>query len=224
MQLKAENAVKEFIREGRGTNIFTAVAENNIILESGQFTVLTGRSGSGKTTLLNMLAGLLPPTRGRIMLDGTDLYALDDKRLSRLRNERIGVIPQGQTAVYSLTVIENVLLPFMLYKEQSSEAEKYARELLERLDIAPLANVKPSELSGGELRRMSIARALIRRPSVILADEPTGDLDDENTRAVFEFLRRTADEGAAVLTVTHESDAGQYAHRLMRMNGGRLEE
>ena len=156
------------------------------------------------------------------MLGGEDIYSLDDKRLSKLRNEKFGIIPQGQTAIHSLTVKENILLPCTLYGSSDSSDEAYAKELMERLDIAQLADIRPAELSGGELRRMAIARALIRRPEVIFADEPTGDLDDENTAAVFGFLQSAAKEGAAVLVVTHESLAAGYADRVLVMNASQL--
>ena len=219
--LEAQGIRKEFIRQGKGTNRLVAVQDTDLTLGAGELTVLMGRSGSGKSTLLNMLAGLLAPTAGRILLDGEDLYAMEDRALSRLRNARIGVIPQGQTALHSLTVLENVLLPVRMY-DPKADAAPEALALLERLGIAELQQDKPAALSGGELRRMAIARAAIRRPQIILADEPTGDLDDENTAIVFDFLRESARNGAAVLVVTHEGDAVQYADRIFRMNAGVL--
>ncbi|MBR1899127.1 MAG: ABC transporter ATP-binding protein [Oscillospiraceae bacterium] len=221
MMLEAQGIRKEFIRQGKGTNRLVAVQDTDLTLGAGELTVLMGRSGSGKSTLLNMLAGLLAPTAGRILLDGEDLYAMEDRALSRLRNARIGVIPQGQTALHSLTVLENVLLPVRMY-DPKADAAPEALALLERLGIAELQQDKPAALSGGELRRMAIARAVIRRPQIILADEPTGDLDDENTAIVFDFLRESARNGAAVLVVTHEGDAVQYADRIYRMNAGVL--
>ena len=219
--LEAQGIRKEFIRQGKGTNRLVAVQDTDLTLAPGELTVLMGRSGSGKSTLLNMLAGLLAPTAGRILLDGEDLYAMEDRALSRLRNAKIGVIPQGQTALHSLTVLENVLLPVRMY-DPKADAAPEALALLERLGIAELQQDKPAALSGGELRRMAIARAVIRRPQIILADEPTGDLDDENTAIVFDFLRESARNGAAVLVVTHEGDAVQYADRVYRMNAGVL--
>ncbi|MBQ8080255.1 MAG: ABC transporter ATP-binding protein [Oscillospiraceae bacterium] len=221
MMLEAQGIRKEFIRQGKGTNRLVAVQDTDLTLGAGELTVLMGRSGSGKSTLLNMLAGLLAPTAGRILLDGEDLYAMEDRALSRLRNAKIGVIPQGQTALHSLTVLENVLLPVRMY-DPKADAAPEALALLERLGIAELQQDKPAALSGGELRRMAIARAVIRRPQIILADEPTGDLDDENTAIVFDFLRESARNGAAVLVVTHEGDAVQYADRIYRMNAGVL--
>lgn len=220
MKLQAEKISKEFIRNGRGSNTFFAVQETDFTLSEGTLTVLTGRSGSGKSTLLNMLCGLSAPTSGKVLLDETDLYALSDTELSKLRNQKFGVIPQGQTALHSLTVLENILLPFSLYRQPADI--KYAEELLEQLDIANLRDVKPAELSGGELRRMAIARAVVMKPACIFADEPTGDLDDENTETVFRFLRDAANRGAAVMIVTHEHDAEQYADAAFRMQAGQV--
>ena len=155
------------------------------------------------------------------MYDGADLYAMQDDALSRFRAMNIGYIPQGRSAVSSLTVMENVMLPLILSGEAG---EQKALEEMRRFGILDLKDAMPEKLSGGELRRMAIARALMRSPKVLFADEPTGDLDDENTELVFRELRRIADTGCAVLMVTHEESASAYADRLFRMNAGRVEE
>ena len=196
--------------------------KTDLTLEEGKVTVLMGRSGSGKTTLLQMMAGLLQPTEGKVFLDGTDLYALEDRALSRLRNAKIGIIPQGRSAIETLTVRENILLPGMLYGPAAPDAEKKAEEWLEKMGILQLADSRPKELSGGELRRMAIVRALAQQPLIILADEPTGDLDDENTLLVLKTLRETASSGAAVLLVTHENEAMAFADSILRMDAGEL--
>ena len=221
MKIRAEKVSKEYLRKTRTGNVFYAVEKADLELEPGKLTVLTGRSGSGKSTLLNMMAGLLQPTEGQVFLGDTDLYRLDDKALSKLRSKEIGVIPQGQTALYALTVLENVLLSWTLYPD-GADHEAEAMELLEKVGIGHLASSMASELSGGEMRRMAIARAMIRKPSVILADEPTGDLDDENTQEVLKLLKETAGQGTAVLLVTHEKEAERYADILMKMDSGRL--
>ena len=167
-----------------------------------------------------MLAGLLEPSEGSVFIDDEDIYKMDDKRLSALRNAKIGVIPQGQTGLASLSVLENVMLPFYMY--QKGDIEKKATELLASVGMAELKNAFPTELSGGENRRLAIARALINDPDVIFADEPTGDLDDENTKTVLEILRAAADSGKAVMLVTHENDALGYADKVYRMDGGVL--
>ena len=225
MTISAQGVCKDFIRQSKGTNRFTAVKPTDIEIESGKLTLLMGRSGSGKSTLLNMLAGLLTPTSGKVVYGGEDIYAMDDGRLSRFRAEHIGVIPQGQTAVHSLDVTGNICLTYMLYgtAEERSTAPAAAQALMERFGISHLASVMPSELSGGELRRMAIARAMIRKPDVIFADEPTCDLDDENTALVLDVLRETARGGTAVFVVTHEKDALSYADICYTMNAGQVE-
>ena len=224
VKLEAKDLTKRYARRGRkGTKKFDAVSSANLVLQSGELVVLKGRSGSGKSTLLNMMAGLLAPTKGFVTLDGQDLYALTDQELSQLRNERIGVIPQGQTALHALSVAENVALPCLMYHPDSGDVEPRVLELLDSVGIRELAHSYPSELSGGEMRRMSIARSLICKPDVIMADEPTSDLDDENTAAVLQMLRKIADDGTAVLLVTHEQSAEAYGDRVLRMDAGHLE-
>lgn len=219
--LEAKGVRKQFFRKGRtSARNFDAVAGVDLQLARGQLVELTGRSGSGKSTLLNMMAGLLEPTEGQVLFDGQDLYALDDERLSRLRNAHFGMIPQGQSALPTLSVVQNVMIAHCMYRADD-EAEARAFELLERLGIADLADAFPNELSGGELRRMAIARALAVSPDVLFADEPTGDLDDENTAAVLRVLRDAADAGAAVLLVTHEQAAEAYADCVIRMEAGK---
>ena len=221
MLMKAENISKRYFRKTGSANYFLAVQPLSLELQAGETTVLMGRSGSGKTTLLNMLCGLLSPTDGQVAIDGVSLYGLDDKTLSRLRAERIGVIPQGRSAIDTLTVLENILLPAKLYRRALPVSD--AKQWMEPLGIAHLQDARPAELSGGELRRMAIVRALAQRPDFLFADEPTGDLDDENTHLVLSALRDYAHErNKAVFIVTHESDAMEYADRSFRMDGGQL--
>ena len=221
MILRAEGISKQFIRKSGTTNVFIALSETDFTLSEGKLTVITGRSGSGKSTLLNILSGLLSPTQVRVYLREQELYAMSDKELSILRNRHFGFIPQGQSAIFTLNVMENVLLPYSLYGEYG-EGREYAKELLALMDIAELKDAMPNELSGGEMRRMTIARAMIRKPEVIFADEPTGDLDDENTEVVFSLLKQTAQKGASVLLVTHENDAYEYADEVYKMSKGVL--
>ena len=222
MVLKADNISKTFYRAAGSANYFYAVSPLSLEIVPGTLTVLMGRSGSGKTTLLNMLSGLLEPSEGTVRLGDTDLYSLNDAALSRLRNEKIGVVPQARSAVDTLTVMENILLPAALYGRKAPAEE--ARRWMEEFDIAHLADSMPRELSGGELRRMAVIRALVGNPDVLFADEPTGDLDDESTEKVLSALHSCArDRNKAVLIVTHENDAVKYADRLLRMEKGRIE-
>lgn len=221
MSLEAQSITKEYKRKGKKSSFF-ALKNTDLVLADGELTVLKGRSGSGKSTLLNIFAGLSKPTSGKILLDGTDIYSLGDGPLSVLRNTLIGVIPQEHFAIHTLSVLQNVCLPSVLF-HKVEDVESRGLELLKLLGISELAGSSPSELSGGELRRMSAARALINNPRVILADEPTGDLDDENTELIFELLRKKACEGASVLVVTHENDAEKYADRSLKVQNGTLE-
>ena len=223
MIIEATGLTKEFARARGGKRLFTAVHPLDIGLEERQLTLVSGHSGSGKSTLANMLAGILTPTAGHVRLDGTDLYSLRDEELSRLRNERIGLVPQGHTALRALTVLDNVLLPSILYSKDEAPAER-ARELLAAVGLDDLADAAPTELSGGELRRMAIARALLMDPAIVIADEPTAGLDSANATAVLTLLRDAADRGTAVLVVSHEAEAQRFADRSYVMEDGHLRE
>ena len=221
MRLTAQSIKKDFPRKSKSSNYFTAVQTLDFEMESGKVVEITGRSGSGKSTLLNMLAGMLTPTAGKVLLDNIDLYALDEKALARLRNEKIGLIPQGHTALLSLTVLENVLLPSILYSRETPPEER-ARKLLTDVGLGALMDARPNELSGGELRRMAIARAMLMQPDILLADEPTAGLDSENIIGSLSLLRNAADNGASVLLVTHESEAAEFADEVYVMENGKL--
>ena len=222
MELRAENISQDFLRDSAREGYIVAVAETDLCLSSGTVTAVMGHSGSGKSTLLHILGGLLPPVTGKVFVGTTDLYALSEDARAELRSSSLGIVPQQLMSLRALTVRENVLLSALLYgREQDVSA--HADALMERLGIASLAHVYPSELSGGELRRMMIARALVGTPQILLLDEPTGDLDAENTQRVLELVRETADAGTAVLLVTHERAAASYADVCYTMAEGRLE-
>ena len=221
MELRAENISQDFLRDSAREGYIVAVAETDLCLSSGTVTAVMGRSGSGKSTLLHILGGLLPPVTGKVFVGTTDLYALSEDARAELRSSSLGIVPQQLMSLRALTVRENVLLSALLYgREQDVSA--HADALMERFGIAHLAQVYPSELSGGELRRMMIARALAGTPQILLLDEPTGDLDAENTRRVLELVRETADACTAVLLVTHEREAASYADVCYTMAEGRL--
>ena len=220
MELIASGLTRRFLRRSGESNAFEAVRPADLTLRSGEMTVLTGRSGSGKTTLLTMLAGLLTPSGGTVSVDGRDLYRLSDAELSGLRAKHFAVIPQSASAISSLTVTENILFPGALAGKKPPVSE--AEAIMERLGILGLRNVWPGELSGGELRRMAVTRALAGSPDFVFADEPTADLDDENTALVLTLLREAARGGASVFVVTHDKDAAAYADRLLHMDAGNL--
>ncbi len=204
----------------RGGAEFNAVDHASLVLEQGEFATVMGRSGSGKTTLLSLIAGVQRPTSGRITVAGKDISQMGDRDSSRFRNERIGYVPQRQGLLPSLTVLENVLLPTQLYGHGKGPEE--ARNLLDRLGIGDLSGAFPGGMSGGEQRKASIARSLINGPDLLLADEPTSDLDRDSARSVMELLSGINESGTAVVVVTHEPDAAVYGRRLFYMESGRI--
>ena len=221
MRVTAQGISKDYFRQRRDSNVFTALFPTDMTVSEGEIAAVMGRSGSGKSTLLNILAGLLSPTAGKVTYDDADIFAMSDDERSVFRNKHIGVIPQVHTGLHSLNVRQNIMLPYDMYGEKCPDER--IDELLEKLGLMTLADVYPDELSGGEMRRLSIARALVRRPDVILADEPTGDLDGDNTRIAMELLAQAAGNGACVLFVTHDDEAAAYAHKVYRMSQGRIE-
>ncbi len=218
MILKAEGLIKEYTR---GSRKFNAVDNVSIEVEKGDFINIIGKSGSGKSTLINMLSGMITPTSGTIYLNGNNIVDKSDDDVSNIRNEHIGFIPQLSATLPYLTVIENVCLPFFTYKREGDVAGK-AMLILEKLGIKDLANAYPRELSGGELRRVLIARAMINNPYIIIADEPTSDLDVESTKEVMEMLKKINEEGTTLLIVSHELDTLHYGKKVYTMESGRL--
>lgn len=204
-----------------GDRTFSAVKDVNLAAEPGDFISILGRSGSGKSTLLNLIAGLLLPTSGAVVMRGRSLSALTDSEVSRLRNTDIGYITQGQSTLSNLTVLDNVRLPFYFFKREGDPTRR-ALALLEQVGIAHLADAYPRHLSGGELRRVSIARALMNAPALLLADEPTSDLDAQTTSEVMQIFAEIARGGTAVLLVTHELDTTSYGNTVLTMDGGVL--
>lgn len=202
---------------------FTAIDNINLSIDKGIFLAITGKSGSGKTTLLNIISGLLTPTSGEVLFNNSSLYNLTDSELANVRNRNFGIIPQGYSAISSLSVIDNIKLPALINKPDTDELNNKAKELMNLVGIAHLADSSPDELSGGEHRRMCIARALIQDPEFIFADEPTGDLDVENTKIVLDLLKKIANSGKAVVIVTHELNIEQYVHRTLSISNGVFE-
>ncbi len=219
MIITARNISKSYKRKGISGEV-QVLCSTDIDLESGKVCLINGRSGSGKSTLLNILSGLLCASGGTVHYDSTDVYKLSDTELSLLRCRQTGYIPQVQSAVGTLTVRENILLPSAVIGKGK---DRFAADgLLERFGLTELADARPGSLSGGELRRLSIARAFVNSPQAIFADEPTNDLDDENSRLVFEQLRKAADGGAAVVIVSHDRLAQEYADVVYCMQQGSL--
>jgi len=197
-------------------------ALDDISLEAGagDFVAVRGPSGCGKTTLLLTLGGLLQPTSGTVEVDGTQPYTLTAESRSRFRARHIGFVFQQFHLVPYLSVVENVAAPSLA--APSPEARERAQQLVERFGLAHRADHRPAELSTGERQRTALARAMLNAPSVLLADEPTGNLDEENAAVVLGHLKDFADQGGAVLLVTHEDKAASFSGRTLRMREGRL--
>jgi putative ABC transport system ATP-binding protein len=221
--LQLNELTKEYKRGGRS---FNAVDRANLSVEAGDFISIIGRSGSGKSTLLNMSAGLIKPTQGTVFFNGNDIYQWNDAEISLFRNERIGYVPQGMSLLANFAVLENVCMPWFLFKRETMPGEPLPEEraltLLEKTGIAHLAASYPKELSGGVMRRVAIARSLIDKPVLLIADEPTSDLDAETTVEIMRLLNSIAKEGTAVLIVTHELDTLSYGDKTYVMNAGIL--
>jgi putative ABC transport system ATP-binding protein len=209
-------------RYRRGGSWFSAVENVSLRLEGGGFISLMGRSGSGKTTLLHMAVGLLGPDSGEVFLDGVDLFSLDDGERAALRNEKIGYVPQGRSLLGNLTALDNVRLPFHLLSRPGDSRER-ARELFADLGISHLENSYPAALSGGELRRVALARALMNAPELIVADEPTSDLDIAAAREILELFSRLNERGTSLFLATHDRELGRSGDRVLGMASGRLE-
>jgi putative ABC transport system ATP-binding protein len=193
-------------------------------LQAGQFIAIMGESGAGKSTLLNIIAGLERPDSGRVLFDGVDLAALDDDASTRLRRARIGFIFQAFHILPYLTVLQNVVLPLELLGLSRSQREPRAVQWLERCGIAALAQRYPRELSGGELQRIAIARALVHEPALVLADEPTGNLDATAAAQILTLLRQQVHaSGASAILITHSLAAAHSADRIWQLRSGRLE-
>lgn len=211
---------REYVRAGKP---FAAVDNVSFAMDQGEFVSIVGRSGSGKTTLLGMAAGLITPTGGEVRLDGHLLDALDDTALSRLRNQVIGYVPQGTSLLPSLTALDNVRLPrFLAQGNSCGDATERALALLEAMGAAYLRDAYPQDMSGGEMRRVAIARALINAPKLLIADEPTSDLDGQSAAEVMRLLSHINAKGAALLVVTHDTELARIAGRTLTMASGRL--
>lgn len=216
--IKTENLSKSF---KRGSNTLFAVKNVNFTLKEGDFVNIIGRSGSGKSTFLNLLSGLLKPTEGKIFVKGKNISDFSDREISKYRNEIIGFVPQSLGTLPNLNVLENVSLPYYLFKRDDSAYEKAAM-LLDTMGILHLKDDFPRNLSGGELKRVLIARSMINSPELLILDEPTSDLDKNTTMEIMDLLKKINSKGTALIIVTHELDILKYGNTLCRMEDGSL--
>ena len=215
--------VTRSIREGSA--VHPVLAGVDLDLQRGQSAAVTGRSGSGKSTLLHLVAGLDQPDAGAILLEGTDLLALDENRRTALRRDRIGFVFQSFHLLPGLTVAENVALPLELAGRLDAAGRARTAELLQMVGLGHRAASHPDVLSGGEQQRVAVARALVNRPALLLCDEPTGNLDEQAAAMVMQLLERARSEaGCALLVVTHDAATAARCQRTLRLESGRLVE
>ena len=222
IMLKCENLNKLYTQGGRSTletHTIYAVDNCNIKINKGEFAAIVGTSGSGKSTLLHLLAALDRPTSGKIFIEDTDIHSLPDEKLSKFRNEKIGFVFQNYNLLPILTAKENILAPLKIGKKPFSKL--YFQELTSMLGIADRIHHLPGELSGGQQQRAAIARALITKPAILLADEPTGNLDKDSAAEFLALLKTTKTElNQTVIMVTHDTKVSEIAERIFKIDNG----
>ena len=221
--LETENLKKHY---RMGDAVVRALDGVSISVSEGEFLALQGTSGSGKSTLLNLIAGLDTPTDGALRLDGKDLASMSSEALSRHRRENVGMIFQSFNLISTMTALDNVSLAMMFAGTPQRERDQRAAQLLESMGLAGRQRHRPKELSGGEQQRVAISRALANKPRLLLADEPTGNLDSRTSREIMELLKGLNErEGKAIILVTHDANlAAQYAHRTITLMDGTIQE
>ena len=215
----AEQVTKTF---GNENSLVTAVDEISFTIDEGEFIAVMGESGAGKSTLLGILGAMNAPTSGRLMVDDIDVYGLHQEQQADFRREFLGFIFQSFHLVPYLTVIENVMLPLAVIKMENRKKQEMAKDALAQVGLADKANRLPNQISGGESERVAIARAIVNEPPVLLADEPTGNLDKKTSQEIMELLGRLNREGMTIIMVTHSQDCAHHARRIIHISDGYL--
>ena len=213
--------VKKLYRTG--DSVVRALDGVDLCIREGEFVAIMGPSGSGKSTMMNLLGCLDTPTEGRYLLDGCDVGSLDDDRLSEIRNRKIGFVFQSFNLLPRLNALENVALPLSYAGVGKDERMCRAAEALQMVGLAARAAHRPDELSGGQRQRVAVARALVTHPALILADEPTGNLDTATTEEIMKLFDAIHRKGNTIILVTHEEDVARHAGRIVRLRDGKIE-
>lgn len=206
-----------------GTEMVRALKSISININHGEYVAFMGPSGSGKSTLMNIIGCLDTPTSGQYVLNGQDVSDLSENRLAEIRNTEIGFVFQTFNLLPRSSALENVALPLVYAGLNKSDRHEKAQAMLESVGLGDRSGHRPNELSGGQRQRVAIARALVNSPSIILADEPTGNLDTKTSYEIMELFQRLHDEGNTIIMVTHEDDIAHYAHRIVWLRDGNIE-
>ena len=206
-----------------GSEIINALVSVSINIERGEYVAFMGPSGSGKSTLMNIIGCLDTPSSGTYILNGNDVSDLTENELAEIRNKEIGFVFQTFNLLPRASSLENVALPLVYAGLNKYEREEKAMKALDNVGLAGRASHKPNELSGGQRQRVAIARALVNDPSIILADEPTGNLDSKTSYSIMDLFQELHDNGNTIIMVTHEDDIAHYAHRIIRLRDGLIE-
>jgi putative ABC transport system ATP-binding protein len=209
---------------GSGDASVTAVSEMSFQIEAGEFVGIMGESGAGKSTLLGMMGAMNAPTSGKLWVDDIDIYSLRQEQRADFRREFLGFVFQSFHLVAYLTVIENVMLPLAVVKAGKNKKRSMAEAALSQVGLLEKAHRLPGQISGGEKERVAIARSIVNEPPILLADEPTGNLDTKTSREIMELLYHLNQAGMTIIMVTHSPDCAGYARRVMNMSDGRLME
>ena len=217
--ISVKNISKKF---GRGTNLLSALDDVSFNVEDGEFVVILGQSGSGKSTILTLIGCIDSPTSGTILVDGVDVTKMSAKQLCEYRNKNIGFVFQSFYLEPAYSVTDNILLPLTIAGAKRQIKDAKAKELLEKLNLTDKANAKTSTLSGGQKQRVAIARALVNDPKIILADEPTGNLDSASGAEVIEILKEICKSGKTVVMVTHNEEQASVADHIIRLKDGKV--
>ncbi len=206
-----------------GTQVVKALQGVDIAISKGEYVAIMGPSGSGKSTLMNIIGALDTPTGGQYVLNGTDVSRMSDDNLAEIRNKEIGFVFQTFNLLPRYTALENVMLPLIYSGVPKSRRIELAQEALLNVSLSDRVTHKPNELSGGQRQRVAVARALINKPSIILADEPTGNLDSKTSADIMRLFGEIHAKGNTIILVTHEEDIARYAHRIVRLRDGHIE-
>jgi len=216
--------IRQLVRNFKlGSETIYVLRSLNLSVKRGEYVALMGPSGSGKSTLMNILGCLDTPTSGNYFLNGKDVSILSDNELAEIRNKEIGFIFQTFNLLPRSTALDNVILPLIYSGMRRDEREQQAIKALEQVGLADRMKHKPNELSGGQRQRVAIARALVNNPSILLADEPTGNLDTRTSIEIMGLLHDIHKNGNTIIIVTHEEDIAQHAHRIIRLRDGKIE-